>query len=132
MVAKNIVKCYNRTNNALLRLNKGGWVVENFFKKITKRKYRPKKQESERERTRDTVQKEDFLLKQIDEFKEKARQLQGLLSSREDKVEELQEIVQEREEKAKQLQSVLEERQIEADKLVKNVETQVNAAVQFF
>lgn len=101
----------------------------NFFQKLNKWKYRPGKQESERERTRDKVQKEDFLLKQIDEFKEKARQLQGLLSSREDKVEELQEIVEEREEKAKQLQTVLEERQQEADKLVRSVEAQIDAAV---
>ena len=32
--------------------------------------------------------KEDFLLKQIDEFREKAKQLQSLISSKEDKVQD--------------------------------------------
>ena len=47
------------------------------------------------------MDKEDFLLKQIDEFREKAKQLQALLVTKEDKVQELQNIVDEREEKAK-------------------------------
>ena len=59
------------------------------------------------------MDKEDFLLKQIDEFREKAKQLQALLVTKEDKVQELQNIVDEREEKAKELQHVLNARKSE-------------------
>ena len=48
------------------------------------------------------MDKEDFLLKQIDEFREKAKQLQALLVTKEDKVQELQNIVDEREEGCKE------------------------------
>lgn len=54
------------------------------------------RRKTERERTRNNVEKEDFLLNQIDEFREKAKQLQSLLISKESKVQELQEIVEER------------------------------------
>lgn len=64
------------------------------------------------------VEKEDFLLSQIDEFREKAKQLQNLLVSKESKVQELQSIVNERQDKAQELESILTERQEEADKIV--------------
>lgn len=70
------------------------------------------------ERTKDRVEKEDFLLSQIDEFREKAKQLQVLLASKESKVQELQSIVNEREDKAQELQTILTERQEEADRIV--------------
>ena len=41
------------------------------------------------ERTHTKVEKEDFLLSQIDEFREKAKQLQDLLASKESKAQEL-------------------------------------------
>ena len=50
----------------------------------------------ERERIQTEVEKEDFLLSQIDEFREKAKQLQDLLAAKENKVQELQWIVNER------------------------------------
>lgn len=81
------------------------------------------------ERTRTKVDKEDFLLKQIDEFREKAKQLQSLLSSKEDKVIELQNIVDEREEKAQELQIVLDERKSEADVLLTGVHTQMDEMI---
>ena len=71
-----------------------------------------------RERIQEEVEKEDFLLSQIDEFREKAKQLQELLTSKENKVQELQTIVSEREDKAQELQNILAERQEEADKIV--------------
>ena len=46
------------------------------------------------------MQKENYLLHQIDELKEKARQLQTLLTSKEDKVTELETIVSEKKEQA--------------------------------
>ena len=68
----------------------------------------------ERERIQTEVEKEDFLLSQIDEFREKAKQLQDLLAAKENKVQELQSIVNEREGKAEEWQHILVERQEEA------------------
>lgn len=73
--------------------------------------------------------KEDFLLNQIDEFREKARQLQELLSSKEDKVQELQDIVAEKEDKAKELSDIIEERQDAAEHVVKGVKEQIDGMV---
>ena len=67
------------------------------------------------------LDKEDFLLKQIDEFREKAFQLQELLFSKENKVEELQTIVNERENKAEEMAQILTIRQEEAEKIMKDV-----------
>ena len=47
------------------------------------------KKTKESERTPVKVEKEDFLLTQIDEFREKAKQLQDLLLSKESKVQEI-------------------------------------------
>lgn len=73
---------------------------------------------------------EDFLLEQIDEFREKAKQLQELINTKETKVKELQELVDERESKATELKQELDERQKEADSLVGNVENQVDKLIQ--
>ncbi|MEG0805405.1 MAG: hypothetical protein RR364_01235 [Lachnospiraceae bacterium] len=75
------------------------------------------------------MDKEDFLMKQIDEFKEKAKQLQGILSTRESRVQELQELVSEREEKARELETVLESRQEEADGIMGDVKKQIDSMV---
>lgn len=72
----------------------------------------------EQERTQRDVEKEDFLISQIDEFREKAKQLQELLIAKESKVQELQSLVDEREDKAQELEQILTERQEEADKIV--------------
>ncbi len=56
------------------------------------RKYSPKVQE----RKVNVVSREDFLLSQIDEFRERAKQLQSLLDSRETEAQELQTLVDER------------------------------------
>lgn len=83
-----------------------------------------------RERITMNVDKEDFLLSQIDEFREKAKQLQGLLTSKENKVQELQEIVEEREGKAKELSDIIEERQDAAERVVAGVGTQIDGMVE--
>lgn len=70
------------------------------------------------ERIQKDVENEDLLLSQIDEFREKAKQLQELLAAKESKVQELQSIVSEREDKAQELEQILTERQEEADQLV--------------
>ena len=88
------------------------------------------RRKTERERTAENVEKEDFLLSQIDEFREKARQLQELLSSKEDKVQKLQEIVAEREGKAKELSDMIEERQDAADRVVSGVASQIDGMIE--
>lgn len=76
-----------------------------------KEKVERKTAEKQTERTRENVEKEDFLLSQIDEFREKAKQLQNLLALKESKVSELQALVSEREGKAQELELILTERQ---------------------
>lgn len=78
-----------------------------------------------RKREKEFMGKEDFLLQQIDEFREKAKQLQGLLSTKENKVQELQGIVDEREGKAQELEQILEERQEKADRMTEAVSAQI-------
>ena len=88
------------------------------------------RRKTERERTAENVEKEDFLLSQIDEFREKARQLQELLTSKEDKVQKLQEIVAEREGKAQELSDMIEERQDAADRVVSGVGMQIEGMIE--
>ena len=88
------------------------------------------RRKTKRERITEEVGKEDFLLSQIDEFREKARQLQELLSSKENKVQELQEIVAEREGKAKELSDIIEERQDATDRVVSGVSEQIDGMVE--
>ena len=98
------------------------------------RLFRQKKQQISRKREIRNESKEknmdDFLLKQIDEFRDKAQQLQDLINTKETKVRELQLLVDERESKATKLQMELDERQREADSLVGNVEEQVDKLIK--
>ncbi|MBR4027946.1 MAG: hypothetical protein IKJ01_10490, partial [Lachnospiraceae bacterium] len=82
------------------------------------------------ERTAIDVSREDYLLlSQIDEFREKAQQLQELLITKESKVLELQSVVEEREIKAKELEQILNERQKRADGLVEAFSSQVDRLI---
>lgn len=83
-----------------------------------------------RERTNKDVEREDYLLTQIDEFREKAQQLQNLLLTKESKVMELQHIVDEREVKAKELEAILNERQRKADGMTAEVAKQIDALIE--
>lgn len=83
-----------------------------------------------RERITKGVEREDYLLTQIDEFREKAQQLQSLLLSKESKVMELQNIVDEREGKAKELEDILNERQKRADGITMEVSKQIDALIE--
>ena len=76
----------------------------------------------EQERTQKDVENEDLLINQIDEFREKAKQLQVLLEAKESKAAELQSLVDERAGKAQEL-----ERQEEADKIVTEFGRKVDA-----
>lgn len=83
-----------------------------------------------RERTDNKVEKDDYLLTQIDEFREKAKQLQELLISKESKVMELQSIVDEREVKAKELEHILNERQEKADGITAEVSRKIDSLIE--
>lgn len=78
-----------------------------------------------REEEVEEVEKDDYLLSQIDEFREKAQRLQNLLLTKETKVMELQNIVDEREGKAKELETILDERQKKADGITEEVSKQI-------
>ena len=83
-----------------------------------------------RERMQDKLDKDDFLLSQIDEFREKAKQLQEMLSNKETKANELQSIVAEREEKAEELKQILDERQEKVDGITAQVEKQIDVLIE--
>lgn len=82
-----------------------------------------------RERTNRELAREDYLLNQIDEFREKAQQLQDLLLSKETKVAELQNIVDEREGKARELEYILTERQKKADGITEEMNKQIESLI---
>ena len=92
--------------------------------------FRNNHRKNKRERTQGTMENNDYLLTQIDEFREKAKQLQALLLSKETKVKELQTIVAEREDKAEELQQILEERQEKADGITAEVNKQINRMIE--
>lgn len=75
------------------------------------------------------VDRDDFLLSQIDEFREKAKQLQEILATKETKAQELETIVQERELKAEELQQILDERQQRADGISAEVTKQIDVLI---
>ncbi len=87
------------------------------------------RRKTERERTKRNVDREDFLLSQIDEFRERAKQLQGLLVTKASRIQELQDIVAEREDKAKELSDIVEERQEAAERVVAGVAEQIDGLV---
>ncbi|MCR5417271.1 MAG: hypothetical protein K6E79_10800 [Pseudobutyrivibrio sp.] len=73
---------------------------------------------------------EDLLLTEIDAFRNKAKQLQELIASKEQKAAELEELVREKEAINVKLQEELNRKQEEADSLVADVETQVDRMMQ--
>lgn len=72
------------------------------------------------------INKEDYLLTQIDEFRFKAQQLQALLFTNESKAQELQELVNERRIEAMELEHLLGERQEKADSITEEVAKQID------
>lgn len=73
---------------------------------------------------------EDMLLEQIDAFRDKAQQLQGLISAKEQKVTELESLVNEKEDKINELQNTLSTKQAEADELVVDMSKQVDRMIE--
>ena len=73
---------------------------------------------------------EDLLLTEIDAFRNKAKQLQDLITAKEQKAAELEALVKEKESINVRLQEELNRKQEEADSLVADVETQVDRMMQ--
>lgn len=88
-----------------------------------------RRENSTDERKQKEVAKEDLLLSQIDEFRERAQQLQEMLLSKEHKAVQLQTIVDERAHKADDLQQVLNERQQKADEITLAVGKQIDELI---
>ncbi len=120
-----------------LSINLGGWNM--FGYGFKKRRYlslrRPLRKPTKHKRERvirsmnNEANNENVLLKQIDEFREKAKQLQSLISSKENKVAQLQDIVEEREGKARELESILNEKQEQADEITNSVEAKIETLI---
>lgn len=101
-----------------------------LFTRFQTRVSKPVRPRKKLERKQRQVENQDFLLSQIDEFREKAMQLQELLVSRESKAKELQTIVEEREVKAEELQQILDERQEKADGITAEVSKRINVLIE--
>ena len=101
-----------------------------LFKRLKARRIRTDSPRKKLERIRRKLENQDYLLSQIDEFREKAMQLQDLLVSRESKAKELQTIVEEREVKAEELQHILDERQEKADGITAEVSKKINVLIE--
>ena len=86
--------------------------------------------EETKELTNSEPSGEDMLLAQIDAFRDKAKQLQTLISAKENKVKELEAMVREKEVRNAQLQEELAKKQAEADGIAADVETQVDRMMQ--
>ncbi|MCR5271723.1 MAG: hypothetical protein K6E13_01870 [Lachnospiraceae bacterium] len=74
-------------------------------------------------------QDNNFLLSQIDEFREKAKQLQELMLAKEKKAKELQSIVDEKDAKAKEMELELEEKKKIASGLTAAMESKIDGLV---
>ena len=108
----------------------GGIIMLGLFKRLKARRIRTDSPRKKLERIRRKLENQDYLLSQIDEFREKAMQLQELLVSRESKAKELQTIVEEREVKAEELQHILDERQEKADGITAEVSKKINVLIE--
>lgn len=78
------------------------------------------------ERTVQELENEDLLLSQIDEFREKAKQLQDLLLTKESKAQELQTLVNERQDRAQELEQLLNARKEEANQIMRSFNQKVD------
>jgi len=76
------------------------------------------------------IAENSFLLAQIDEFREKAKQLQELMFAREKKAKELQNIVDEKDAKAKELEDELVEKQRIASGITETIEAKIDNLIE--
>ncbi len=71
------------------------------------------------------VDQDDYLIRQIDLFKNKASELQNKLNDREARFQELEERVEKKELEARDLKAVVDARQQEADDVLRSTEAQM-------
>ncbi len=94
-------------------------ILKEDIEKDTQEKYknytRVEVKENKGEKDMMVAHDDNFLLNQIDEFREKAKKLQEMIQTKENKAKELQEILIDKEDKAEELQKILDERQDKAD-----------------
>ena len=83
----------------------------------------------ERNRIKVDSNRDDFLIAQIDEFRDKAKHLQEMLNTRKSKAYELQTIVEERESRARELEEMLEEKQEIAAGMSAEVTKQIDSLI---
>lgn len=97
-----------------------------FRRKTKEKKLDHRKQNKLWERNNIKLDRDDILIKQIDEFKVKARQLQEMLQTREGRVHELQGIVHTKEERMMELEGELQKKKKEANQ----VSEELNQSIQ--
>lgn len=114
--------------------HKGSPVKE--FSKMTTQGKKDKREDSQniqdgdvQERTVGAMSREDFLLNQIDEFRERAKQLQSLLDTKESEAQDLQTMMNERQEKAAQLEEILKDREEQAGIMTAEVEKHIDSLI---
>lgn len=71
------------------------------------------------------VDQDDYLIRQIDLFKNKASELQDKLNDRENRFRQLEETVEQKELEARDLKAVVDARQEEADNVLRSTEAQM-------
>lgn len=107
----------------------GMLIRQRLYRNTKRKKKKDSRKHMTRERMQRKVDRDDFLLAQIDEFREKAQELQEMLATKETKAKQLQDIVEEREVKAEELQQILDERQEKADGITAEVAKQIDVLI---
>lgn len=85
---------------------------------------------SVREKAAENMQNGDYLMRQIDDVRDRARQLQDMMDTREDMIAELDRLVSEREGKAKDLDTLLQARKDESERLIRVVTDQIQQMIE--
>lgn len=114
----------------LLELRIGSWQAKQKQHHSKRKSKRRTSYLQVRRKKEDTMNKEDYLMRQIDEFRDKAKQLQLLLKAKETQVNELETMVNAREAKAVELEGLLQVRKSEADQLVTETSAQIQLMIQ--
>ena len=97
-----------------------------FFFRIGKKKHVSKT----KERKTTALDRDDILIKQIDEFKVKARQLQEMLQTREGRVHELQTVVHAKEERVQELEQELSRKKSEANYVSEELNRNIQMVIE--
>ena len=100
--------------------------IEKLFRVGKMKKYASKS----KERKPTALDRDDILIKQIDEFKVKARQLQEMLQTREGRVHELQSVVHTKEERVQELEQELARKKNEANYVSEELDRNIQMVIE--